>query len=175
MERSSEVILGVPFLSADFPASLFRRRRSKTQDTDAASISPIALYYLHVIFLICDEWILAKKKREICFRNARITIQIEIWATTRRRAFSMNETSRSPMVRDFPGIWEIRSATNLRTKSNYGYDRAKITLHDDTCVFLSVFSPTWNNSTTALAGLLRNLISHGELRRGSTSRDRRHL
>lgn len=45
------------------------------------------------------------------------------------------------MVRDFPGIWEIRSATNLRTKSNYGYDRAKITLHDDTCVFLSVFRP----------------------------------
>lgn len=27
------------------------------------------------------------------------------------------------------------------TKSNYGYDRAKITLHDDTCVFLSVFRP----------------------------------
>jgi len=82
-----------------------------------------------------------KKKRDLFSERADELFKSKIARRLVARAFSMNETSRSPMVRDFPGIWEIRSATNLRTKSNYGYDRAKITLHDDTCVFLSVFRP----------------------------------
>lgn len=54
MERSSAVILGVPFLSDDFPVPFSHRRRSKMRDGQIRpylSRSSIALYYLRVIFL----------------------------------------------------------------------------------------------------------------------------
>lgn len=114
---SSAVILGVPFLSPDFPVFLLAyRRRSKREIGSRSRYPPLALPSFLLLaslsspcnFLQSMANSREKGNTEKSISDAWITIRIARFERpTRCRAFIMNETSRLPMVRDFPGIREI--------------------------------------------------------------------